>query len=243
MSIIPAQLPPNLLTGTFFSVEATNSSGDSASGFTVTLTATVSVGLSSGSQLCRYTGVDWDCSADSVDVAAGKITRRNVTQFSDWVATQVPTALDLAYFTATQSASSGVSLQWTTEAEWDVAGYNVYRSAGTGVNQNAVKVNAQLIAASGVQGQGASYTLLDDSVGSGNWLYTLEEVDIYGRRTLHGPVAVTVTVPTAITLIIIEQQQPVAALWLLLLCVAGLTAVAYLCNVLSRKWWVTLSSC
>ena len=45
---------------------------------------------------------------------------------------------------------------------------------------------------------GAVYTWLDEGVQVGvSYYYTLKELDVYGRSTLHGPVWAIATAPTA----------------------------------------------
>jgi hypothetical protein len=70
-----------------------------------------------------------------------------------------------------------VTVRWTTAAEWDHAGYNVYRTATNQFDRN-VAINEQIVLSQGIQGQGASYQLNDTNVTSGAWYYWLEDIDI-----------------------------------------------------------------
>ena len=111
---------------------------------------------------------------------------------------QSPTAIELSSFTATAQADGSVAVEWVTAAEWDHAGFNVYRSdTEDGV---LTQVNGAIIASTGMQGQGASYSLIDQDATVGTQWYTLEDVDLDGVRTLHGPISVEARTPTAVSL-------------------------------------------
>lgn len=111
------------------------------------------------------------------------------------------TAVELASFVATVSADGDVALTWTTAVERDNAGFNVYRStSATFDSASATALNLALIAAQGALGQGASYSAMDEAVSYGTWYYFLEDVDLQGASTLHGPIVVTIEQPTAVSL-------------------------------------------
>ncbi len=98
-----------------------------------------------------------------------------------------PLLVSLTSFTATPRAdASGVDLAWTTTAEVDNVGFNVYRLTD---NQVGAKINASFIPAAGVDGAGASYQLLDEADLANGEIrgYYLEDIDLNGTRTLHGP--------------------------------------------------------
>ena len=101
---------------------------------------------------------------------------------------------------------------WETASELDNAGFNLYRS--TVAEGDAVKLNAALIPAQGGPTQGASYSYDDADVTPGTtYYYTLEDVDLNGRTTPHGPVAVEVgQMPTAIRLVGMSASQPLGIL-------------------------------
>jgi hypothetical protein len=110
----------------------------------------------------------------------------------DCTLSEEPTAITLASFTAEADGGS-VALGWTTAAEIDNAGFNVYRA--TTPDGPYTQVNGALIAAAGDPTSGASYSLLDKGLAPGTYHYKLEDIDLNGVATLHGPVAATVTVP------------------------------------------------
>jgi len=100
-----------------------------------------------------------------------------------------PTAIKTESFSATQT-SSGTRLSWHTSGEMHNLGFNVYRDVGG----QKIKVNASLIAGSALlmrdsaeQHGARTYVWIDQSLSSSG-LYWLEDVDVNGTRTLHGPV-------------------------------------------------------
>jgi len=111
-----------------------------------------------------------------------------------WVAfaRQAPTAVEMISFTASQYERR-VLLQWQTGFEVDNLGFHVYRET----NGERVRITPQLIAGSALLAgartpltAGRSYAWAD-FVGeaAGAVQYWLEDIDLNGRRTLHGPVA------------------------------------------------------
>ena len=100
-----------------------------------------------------------------------------------------PTAVKLLSFQALPEAA-GVRLTWETAGEWDNLGFNLYRSAS--LQEKGEKVNAGLIPSrSPGGGEGAVYEFLDTAARPGRtYFYTLEDVDLSGRRTSHGPAVI-----------------------------------------------------
>jgi len=100
-----------------------------------------------------------------------------------------PTLINLAYFAA-HPATGNVILKWSTESEIDNAGFNLYRSQTE--DGEYIKINNVLIAAQGSPGQGASYEFIDTAVQNRKtYWYKLEDIDLNGVSTFHGPVSVT----------------------------------------------------
>lgn len=101
----------------------------------------------------------------------------------------VPTAVDLLYFEGT-GARNSVILEWATASELDTIGFNLYRRGrldGTMRPINNLLVQAQVPGAV----EGASYIFKVDGLKAGKFYYFwLEDVDMYGNTTLHGPIYV-----------------------------------------------------
>ena len=99
------------------------------------------------------------------------------------------TLINLSSFTATPKFSK-VIIQWSTEAEIDNAGFNLYRSESE--DGEYIKINDSLIPAQGSSTQGASYEFIDNDVKNRKtYYYKLEDIDLNGISTMHGPVSAT----------------------------------------------------
>ncbi|MFT5122632.1 MAG: hypothetical protein ACI97B_001263 [Verrucomicrobiales bacterium] len=94
-----------------------------------------------------------------------------------------PTRITLATFSAAAS-ETGVTVSWTTGSETDNLGYFLYRSAK--MNGQRLRLNSELIGGQ-ANGSGGSYTFEDDTAGGGRHFYWLEDIDLDGTSTLHGP--------------------------------------------------------
>jgi hypothetical protein len=99
------------------------------------------------------------------------------------------TVINLSSFTATPKIGR-VILQWTTESEIDNAGFNIYRAESA--DGEYIKINDSLIPAQGSSTQGASYEFTDTDVKKRKtYYYKLEDIDLNGTSTMHGPVSAT----------------------------------------------------
>jgi len=99
------------------------------------------------------------------------------------------TLIELASFTATPKAGK-VILQWNTESETDNAGFNIYRF--TSETEEYIKINDSLIPAQGSPTEGAVYEFVDNDVKNRKtYYYKLEDLDLNGTSTMHGPVSGT----------------------------------------------------
>ncbi|MCX5884363.1 MAG: alpha/beta fold hydrolase [Proteobacteria bacterium] len=100
-----------------------------------------------------------------------------------------PTVIQLSSFTAT-SSDRKVILEWTTASEIDNAGFNLYRAESE--NGQYAKINPSLIPAQGSSTKGASYQFIDENVQNRKtYYYKLEDIDLNGKSTMHGPVSAT----------------------------------------------------
>ena len=94
-------------------------------------------------------------------------------------------AVTLASFSAARS-HQGVVLHWHTGSQVNELGFNVYRQQGG----RRVRVNRRLLPTIG-NGAGASYSFTDHRAPRHRALrYWLQDVDVAGTRTWHGPVGV-----------------------------------------------------
>ncbi len=117
-----------------------------------------------------------------------------------------------------------VALLWKTGAEAHNLGFNVYREQ----NGERVRLNPSLIAGSALLMSGAlpkhsgkTYTWIDSSSNPGAGTYWLEDVDVNGTRSMHGPVTADSSVSsqssaedipsTALMFKQLNQAQPASA--------------------------------
>jgi hypothetical protein len=139
-----------------------------------------------------------DGGADDVDEANNTATTLTpVSSFSNWsiVEPNAPTAVKLTSFRAVKN-NGEVMLQWQSGYEARNLGYQIYREQ----DGKRVAITPSLVAGSALVagrqtklGAGLSYTWYDqDQKGSvkGNApaVYWLEDIDLNGTRTLHGPI-------------------------------------------------------
>lgn len=100
-----------------------------------------------------------------------------------------PTSIELISFMA-ESLDDAVLLSWETASEKDNAGFHLYRADSA--NGDYVKVTSDLLPSQGDEFTGASYEFTDGDVKAGNtYYYKLEDIDLSGRSSFHGPINVT----------------------------------------------------
>jgi len=103
--------------------------------------------------------------------------------------TELPTLISLITFEA-NGLLRRIILTWDTASEFDNAGFNLYRAETE--NGAYIKINAALIPAKGSVAQGAAYRYIDWTAEKGKtYFYKLEDVDIAGIATQHGPASAT----------------------------------------------------
>jgi uncharacterized membrane protein len=143
-----------------------------------------------------------------------------------------PTAIGLVAFEAFVQSNGSVLLQWETAVEIENAGFNVYRSATPVYDPNiAQQVNPEFIVSQAELGQGASYELVDVDVARGIWFYFLEDIEMNGVSTIHGPVSADTTEPTSVGLSVLQGGQPIVSITALTL----LTAVLFVLIAIRRR--------
>ena len=120
---------------------------------------------------------------------AQNTTTTTITPTTTTTVQEQTTLITLASFTA--KASNGrVKLEWVTEAEIDNAGFNIWRAEAE--NGEYVQLNEEIIPARGSASKGAKYVFTDNIAKNRNtYFYKLEDIDVYGISTFHGPVSAT----------------------------------------------------
>ena len=100
-----------------------------------------------------------------------------------------PTVISLINFDVIPGNKTA-NLVWSTASEIDNAGFNLYRS--TSENGEYIKINDSLIPSEGSSPQGASYEFVDSDVKNRKtYYYKLEDIELNGTSTMHGPVSAT----------------------------------------------------
>lgn len=99
-----------------------------------------------------------------------------------------PTAVELASFSA-EAQGNAILLEWETATELDSLGFNVYRSQAA--EGGRLQLNPALIPAQNPGTPlGATYRFLDETATPGiTYYYWLEDLDVNGTATVHGPVS------------------------------------------------------
>lgn len=130
-------------------------------------------------------------SASNTATVAGNETDPTLANNSATAVTLItaPTAVKLLGFRA-QAHGDRVVLRWRTGGERNNLGFHVYREAGG----TRVRLNDSLVAGSALRARGisekqagTSYAWLDRDPRRSGAIYWLEDVDVNGTRTLHGP--------------------------------------------------------
>lgn len=109
------------------------------------------------------------------------------TNSAEDTACEDPTLVTLINFKA-EAVEEGVLITWETSAEIDNAGFNLYRAATEAGPYR--KLNDALIPAEGDPLSGAIYRYPDETSVSEDIFYKLEDIDLYGVSTFHGPVSI-----------------------------------------------------
>lgn len=105
---------------------------------------------------------------------------------------QATTAVQLSSFQAQGRPQGGVLLEWHTREEIRNLGFNIYREDAQGrrkVNPSLIAGGALFVRGGRPQHSAKTYQWLD-AAGSSAATYWLEDVDLNGTRTMHGPVQV-----------------------------------------------------
>ncbi|MFZ2358417.1 MAG: choice-of-anchor J domain-containing protein [Anaerolineae bacterium] len=149
-----------------------------------------------------------------------------------------PLAVTLANFTAEAQAGQ-VLVTWETVSELDNAGFNLYRGLLADGSDRSLLASVPSQAPGSTQG--ASYSYADAAVEPGQtYWYWLEDIDLNGATTMHGPVSATVNAPTAVTLASLETgAASPSGMSLAVLFAALLTPLAAAALVWRRRYGET----
>jgi hypothetical protein len=146
-----------------------------------------------------------------------------------------PLAVTLASFDV-QAQADHVLVSWETVSELGNAGFNLYRTSAAAAQPGPADLLAFVSSQAPGASQGASYGFRDSNVLAGQvYWYWLADVDLGGATTLHGPVSIVYSAPTAVGLTILHAGgRSVPALSLLLVLLA-LSAALLLAGMQASK--------
>ncbi len=118
----------------------------------------------------------------------------NVASFSEFTmsgGSEHTLPVELSSFTATITSEEAVKLDWVTQSENDMAGYNVLRSVTDSMDESA-QLNLQIIPSQNAT-ESTTYSYVDvDVVSDASYNYWLQGVNLDGSTRFYGPVSVTV---------------------------------------------------
>ncbi len=107
----------------------------------------------------------------------------------------VVTSVELTSFAVDFEGFDGARVSWATSRETNNSGFNVLRSLTQGGEYE--KLNSKLIPSS----EERDYVFVDRLANAGRrFYYKLEDVDVNGVKTQHGPIAITVAAPETFAL-------------------------------------------
>ena len=132
-------------------------------------------------------------SSNTATVIAGTSDPNSANNSSTAVSTiQAPTAVDISSFEAFQQPDGSVVLEWRTHEESRNLGFHIYREGASGkqrITPSLVAGSALMLRGSKPQHAAKLYRWID-TLPSGGAAYWIEDVDINGTRTMHGPARV-----------------------------------------------------
>ena len=151
----------------------------------------------------------------SVNFVTGERLTNSACLWARISAPDTPFAVTLNAFDA-QWVENQVLVTWETVSEINNLGFNLYRS--TAEDQVGELITAQMLPSQAPGSlQGYSYSFEDANVTPGQtYWYTLEDLDMSGLATQHGPAVAVPQTPTAVTLAGLSadaapQSMPVVA--------------------------------
>ena len=102
--------------------------------------------------------------------------------------------VELSSFTAVQTTSNFAQINWQTQTETNLMGYNIYRNLNNST-ANSVIINNSLISGTNTS-SAQNYSFIDEEVeNETEYFYWLESIDLDGTSTLFGPTSVKIENP------------------------------------------------
>jgi hypothetical protein len=105
-----------------------------------------------------------------------------------------PLPVTLSSFSAIQTSNNFAQINWTTQSETNLLGYNLYRNIENSSN-GSQKINQQMIYGEN-SANASNYSYTDETVDYEQpYFYWLESVELSGNTELFGPVSITLENP------------------------------------------------
>jgi hypothetical protein len=162
----------------------------------------------------HYSSGSWDDRGNSASNATCVLNsldcfiQANIIAYSPFaLENNSPLAVNLSSFSAVQAGDHN-TINWETASELKNLGFNLWR--GTTASGPTEKLNSLLIPSQAPGGtDGFAYSYDDFNIASNTiYFYWLEDVDLQGVVTRHGPVSTANSGPSAVTLIDFKADQP-----------------------------------
>lgn len=99
--------------------------------------------------------------------------------------------VELSAFDAVLLNTNNVQLNWTTQTEANMIGYNIYR-ANDENQANSIRVNNETIVATNTSSE-HNYSFTDYGIEEGEYYYWLQSVEANNETEMHGPVYLVYT--------------------------------------------------
>jgi uncharacterized repeat protein (TIGR01451 family) len=182
--------------------------GSLSVGSTIVVTINVSASaFSSSTVVCNGIQVN-SCNTATVSTTTSNVSLNSSSSAGSTI--QAPTAVDIAAFHANAQPDGSVVLEWRTQEESRNLGFHIYREQGAGLQRitpSLIAGSALLLRGSMPQHAAKVYRWIDPQPTSATG-YWIEDVDINGTRTMHGPASVeSSSSVNSVSLSISDQPQ------------------------------------
>lgn len=126
-------------------------------------------------------------------LAGNTITAEGVADLSQWAIGSVDETLpvELSAFTATVTSSNLISLQWITQSETNLSGYNILRG---NTDDLGTALDLQHFIEASNSSTTHTYSFVEETaLEPGTYYYWLKAIELTGESSFHGPAMITFT--------------------------------------------------
>lgn len=180
---------------TYLSASATQGTCSQAGGTVTCLMGSMTNGATATVTIITL-GAAQGIASNTASVSADQTDSNTANNSSTQTETiTAPTSIQLQSFLARagtdKNGANRITLLWKTGGEAHNLGFNVYREENgvrTRLNPSLIAGSALLMRGALPKHSGKTYAWIDSSTSAGSGQYWLEDVDVNGARTMHGPV-------------------------------------------------------